>query len=156
MQTFEQFDRESIRLFPPRSSLRPLGGAREALQYSIGDSELFGSDYRTTREEMRISALSSSVPKPDGSSVSLLIRLHAQASEWWGGFYSRPTVTNYRFRSLFFQAKKRLANCVLFPIFVSRPVRQALALDTLESKNRPFPIRDAEPGAVGVAERKLG
>jgi hypothetical protein len=38
---------------------------------------------------------------------------------------------------------------------VSRPVRQALALDTLESITCPFPIVDAEGHAVVVPEIKF-
>ena len=38
---------------------------------------------------------------------------------------------------------------------VSRPVRQALALDTLKSRRRPFPVSEAEIGAVIVPELKL-
>src|SRR5262249_34129336 len=53
------------------------------------------------------------------------------------------------------QAKKRLANCRLFLILISCPVRQALALCTFEHSRRPFPIVNAEAGPVVVAERKL-
>jgi hypothetical protein len=38
---------------------------------------------------------------------------------------------------------------------VSRPVRQALALNTLESLCRPFPIGDTKAGTIAVAEIKL-
>lgn len=47
-----------------------------------------------------------------------------------------------------FQTRKRLAACFLDMILVSRTVRQALALDTLESKSRPFPVGYAEASAV--------
>ena len=40
-------------------------------------------------------------------------------------------------------------------ILVSRPVRQALALDTLESLRRPFPIANAKAGTIVVAELKF-
>ena len=54
-------------------------------------------------------------------------------------------------------AKKRLAVCFRNRGFclVSRPVRQALALDTLKSNRRPFPVSEAEFGAVIVPELKL-
>jgi hypothetical protein len=38
---------------------------------------------------------------------------------------------------------------------VSRPVRQALALDTSESLCRPFPIIHAKTGAIIVPELEL-
>ena len=52
---------------------------------------------------------------------------------------------------------KRFAVCLLNLEFclVSRPVRQALALNTLKSRRRPFPVRKAEFGAVIVPELKL-
>jgi len=57
----------------------------------------------------------------------------------------------------FRQAKNRLAVCLSHLGFclVSRPVRQALALDTLKSRRRPFPVSKAEFGAVIVPELKL-
>jgi hypothetical protein len=39
---------------------------------------------------------------------------------------------------------------------VSRPVRQALALDASESENRPFPIVEAELDAMAVPELEFG
>jgi hypothetical protein len=36
-----------------------------------------------------------------------------------------------------------------------RPIRQALALDTLKSRRRPFPVRITEFGAAIVPELKL-
>jgi len=38
---------------------------------------------------------------------------------------------------------------------VSRPVRQALALDTMKCLRHPFPVIEAEFGAVIVPELKL-
>jgi len=55
----------------------------------------------------------------------------------------------------FRHARKRLANCFLLLISVSRPVRQALALDTLKSNSRPFPIGNAGTRVVVIAERKF-
>ena len=61
--------------------------------------------------------------------------------------------TFLRFR----QRKNRLALCFRKRGFclVSRPVRQALALDTLKSRCRPFPVSEAEFGAVIMPELKL-
>ena len=61
-----------------------------------------------------------------------------------------------RFRRLL-HAKNRFALCFINRGFclVSRPVRQALALDTLKSSRRPFPVSEAEFGAVIVPELKL-
>src|ERR1035437_3872363 len=52
-------------------------------------------------------------------------------------------------------ARKRFANCFFDLILMSRPVRQALALCTLESISRPFPVADAEARAIVVAELKF-
>jgi hypothetical protein len=52
----------------------------------------------------------------------------------------------------FRHVRKRLAACFLWLILVSRPVRQALALDTLESSHRPFPIGHAKAGTIVIAE----
>jgi hypothetical protein len=38
-------------------------------------------------------------------------------------------------------------------ILVSPPVRQALALDTLESISRPFAIADSKAGGIVMTER---
>jgi len=59
----------------------------------------------------------------------------------------------FRFR----QARNLLAVCFrnLWFCLVSRPVRQALALDTLKSRRRPFPVSKTEFGAVIVPELKL-
>jgi hypothetical protein len=51
------------------------------------------------------------------------------------------------------QRRKRFAAYSLFVILVSRPVRQALAVDATQSICRPFPISDAKGHAVIVAER---
>src|SRR5436190_4231102 len=53
------------------------------------------------------------------------------------------------------QTRKRFAACLGWTILVSRPVRQALALDTFEGSCRPFPIVDAEGHAVIIAEIKF-
>jgi len=55
----------------------------------------------------------------------------------------------------FLQRKKCLAICFLETRLVSRPVRQALALDTLKSLCRPFSVANPEAGAVIVPELKL-
>jgi hypothetical protein len=41
-------------------------------------------------------------------------------------------------------------------ILASRPVRQALALDTFESLRRPFPVSNAKAGTIVVAKFKFG
>ena len=46
--------------------------------------------------------------------------------------------------------RMKLGRCL-----VGRPVRQALALDTLKSKSRPFPIGNPEAGPVIVAKFKF-
>lgn len=38
---------------------------------------------------------------------------------------------------------------------MSRPVRQALALNTFESLRRPFPVADAKAGTIIIAELKF-
>jgi hypothetical protein len=57
----------------------------------------------------------------------------------------------------FFHAINRLAACFknLGFCFVSRPIRQALTLDTLKSRRRPFPVSEAEFGAPIEPELKL-
>jgi hypothetical protein len=67
------------------------------------------------------------------------------------GFCERPAL--FSRRNL--QAENRLRNCLFFRILVSAAVRQALALDTLKSKSRPFPIGNAKAGTIVIAELKL-
>jgi hypothetical protein len=55
----------------------------------------------------------------------------------------------------FLHAKNRLALCFIDLGSISRPVRQALALNTLKSRRRPLPVSETEFGAVIVPELKL-
>jgi hypothetical protein len=55
----------------------------------------------------------------------------------------------------FRHARNRLDACFLLVILFSRPVRQALAFNTLESICRSFPIGHAKAGTIAVAEIKL-
>src|SRR6202167_5279133 len=53
------------------------------------------------------------------------------------------------------QRKNLLTSCFLCLILVSRPIHQALALDTLESSCRPFPIGNAKARTIVIAELKF-
>lgn len=65
-----------------------------------------------------------------------------------------PAIHNPGARLLRHRAN-RFAACFLLLILVNRPVRQALALDTLESSHRPLPIGNAKAGTIVIAELKF-
>lgn len=68
----------------------------------------------------------------------------------------KPNLAEFYLESSRFRhARKRIEACLGWLILVSRPVRQALALTTLESICRTFHIGKADVGTIIIAEIKF-